>query len=266
MSVNPAAASPSRNSSSVSAPAMQPGPLRHVGARGVVHARAGDDVGDGEPAARPSARGRPRAGHLRLVAGEVQDAVGDDDIDRAVGQRDLLDVALDELDVLHPRLRRVRRASASISSVMSRPIAFRLGPTRRAEMSTSAPAPEPRSSTVSPSCRSATAVGTPHPSEAFDRCGGRVGSLLAVERAAETLLAGVGGVEFRRTSSSRRRPRLARGGRVLLADRSRGGPGALKACSGAAAARRRVAARLPQQPSFSEGSQQEACVSAEQQD
>src|SRR5918995_4603720 len=58
------------------------------------------------------------------------------------------------------------RASSSISSVMSRPIALPVGATRRAEISTSVPAPEPRSSTVSPSCRSATAVGTPHPSEA----------------------------------------------------------------------------------------------------
>ena len=58
------------------------------------------------------------------------------------------------------------RASASISSVMSSPIALPVGPTRRALISTSAPAPEPRSSTVSPSCRSATAVGTPQPSDA----------------------------------------------------------------------------------------------------
>src|SRR4051794_12184807 len=58
------------------------------------------------------------------------------------------------------------RASASISSVMSSPIARPAGPTRRALMSTSAPAPDPRSSTVSPSWRSATAVGTPQPNEA----------------------------------------------------------------------------------------------------
>src|SRR5205085_3098942 len=59
------------------------------------------------------------------------------------------------------------RASSSISSVMSRPVALPVGPTRLAEMRTSAPAPEPRSRTVSPSCRSATAVGTPHPSDAL---------------------------------------------------------------------------------------------------
>jgi len=58
------------------------------------------------------------------------------------------------------------RASSSISSVMSRPIARPLGATRRALISTSAPAPEPRSRTTSPSRSSATAVGTPQPSEA----------------------------------------------------------------------------------------------------
>ena len=57
-------------------------------------------------------------------------------------------------------------ARVSISSVMSRPIARPVAPTRLALMSTSAPAPEPRSRTVSPSWRSATAVGTPQPSEA----------------------------------------------------------------------------------------------------
>src|SRR5438270_4781084 len=59
----------------------------------------------------------------------------------------------------------LRRASASISSVMSSPIARPFGATRRALMSTSAPAPAPRSSTVSPAFKSATAVGTPQPSE-----------------------------------------------------------------------------------------------------
>lgn len=58
------------------------------------------------------------------------------------------------------------RARSSISSVMSRPMARPVGPTRRAAISTSPPAPEPRSSTTSPSCSSATAVGTPQPREA----------------------------------------------------------------------------------------------------
>ncbi len=58
------------------------------------------------------------------------------------------------------------RASASISSVMSRPMARPAGPTRRAERSTSIPPPEPRSSTVCPSRSSTSAVGLPQPSEA----------------------------------------------------------------------------------------------------
>src|ERR1700683_2656050 len=58
------------------------------------------------------------------------------------------------------------RASASISSVISRPYAFPVGPTRRAESSTSMPPPEPRSRTVSPALSLASAVGFPQPSEA----------------------------------------------------------------------------------------------------
>ena len=56
-----------------------------------------------------------------------------------------------------------RTASASISSVMSRPIARPVGPTRRAERMTSIPPPEPRSRTRSPGRSSATAVGLPQP-------------------------------------------------------------------------------------------------------
>ena len=63
----------------------------------------GDDVADGEAAAGPQDPGR-LAEDLRLVAGEVDDAVGDDHVDRVVGQRHVLDRALDELDVLDPGL------------------------------------------------------------------------------------------------------------------------------------------------------------------
>jgi hypothetical protein len=65
-----------------------------------------------------------------------------------------------------PASRAFRRASSSISSVMSRPYATPVGPTRLAERITSMPPPEPRSSTVSPSRSSATAVGLPQPSDA----------------------------------------------------------------------------------------------------
>src|SRR5438094_2303519 len=78
-------------------------PLAHVNARGLVHVGVGYDVGDGEPATRPKdARGL--AEHLGLIAGEIDHAVGDDDVDRAVGQWDLLEIALAELDVLDARL------------------------------------------------------------------------------------------------------------------------------------------------------------------
>ena len=79
------------------------GPLLHVGARRLVHVGVGDDVGDREASA-----GREDARRLAqdagLVGGEIDDAVGDDDVDAGVGQRDLLQVALDELGVLDPRL------------------------------------------------------------------------------------------------------------------------------------------------------------------
>ena len=37
-----------------------------------------------------------------LVGGKIDHAVGDDHVDRVVGQRDVLDLALEELDVLRP--------------------------------------------------------------------------------------------------------------------------------------------------------------------
>src|SRR5216683_2710599 len=57
-------------------------------------------------------------------------------------------------------------ASASISSVISNPYAFPVGPTRFAESKTSMPPPEPRSRTTSPGFNLASAVGFPQPSEA----------------------------------------------------------------------------------------------------
>src|SRR5688572_18384400 len=71
-----------------------------------------------------------------------------------------------------PARRWFSRARASISSVMSRPYAFPVGPTRCAESSTSMPPPEPRSSTVSPGESAANAVGLPHPNEASSASAG----------------------------------------------------------------------------------------------
>ena len=64
---------------------------------------ARDDVGDGEPSARLQHPER-LAEHAILVGGQVDDAIGDDDVDRVVGQRDGLDLALEELDVVGARL------------------------------------------------------------------------------------------------------------------------------------------------------------------
>ena len=230
------------------------GPLAHVRARRLVHVLVGDHVGDGEAAAGAQ-HARGLGDHPRLVAGEVDDAVGDHDVDARVGQRDLLDVALERTRRCRRRPRpRWRARASSISSVMSRPIALPVGPTRRAEISTSAPAPEPRSSTVSPSCRSATAVGTPQPSEARDS---------GLRRARRPR---------RRRRARRRRPRcpsvtspcapraLGRSGAargVALATASR-----TSLTVGAAGSRRPPS---PQHAPLASGSQQVACVSGAQQ-
>ena len=136
-----------------------------------VSAVVGDDVRDADAAARAQ-----HACDLReysgLVRGQVDDAVADHDVDRVGRQRDLLDVALEQLDVRGARLGDVALARASISSVMSRPNTRPDGPTRLADSSTSMPPPEPRSSTRSPSCSSATAVGLPQPSEAITAASG----------------------------------------------------------------------------------------------
>src|SRR5581483_9464737 len=58
-----------------------------------------------------------------------------------------------------------RRATASISSVISRPYTYPPGPTRCAASSTSSPPPDPRSSTTSPAWRPAIAIGLPQPNE-----------------------------------------------------------------------------------------------------
>ena len=78
-------------------------PLLHALARFLVHALVGDDVADGEATARPQDSGR-LAEDAGLVGAQIDDAVGDDHVDRVVGKRDVLDRALDEFDVLDPGL------------------------------------------------------------------------------------------------------------------------------------------------------------------
>src|SRR5581483_11388772 len=73
-----------------------------------------------------------------------------------------------------PAWRWFARASASISSVMSRPYALPVGPTRLAESSTSMPPPDPRSSTVCPGSSDISAVGLPQPSDAATAASGSV--------------------------------------------------------------------------------------------
>ena len=168
-SSRPAAGAARANSRRVSAPAMQP--VQAAMSRRVAASMSSSAI-TSETAKRPPGRSTRAASAITalLVGREVDHAVGDDHVDARVRERQLLDIALEELDVgRRPASRALARASSSISSVMSSPIALPVGPTRRAEIRTSAPAPEPRSSTVSPSWRSATAVGTPQPSEAAPR-------------------------------------------------------------------------------------------------
>ena len=80
-----------------------PGPLLHVSARCLVHLGVGNDVCHGEA---PAGSQDPRrlAEDRGLVGREVDHAVGDDHVDRVVGQRHRLDRSLQELDVLDPGL------------------------------------------------------------------------------------------------------------------------------------------------------------------
>src|SRR5215208_2974076 len=71
-----------------------------------------------------------------------------------------------------PASARFFSASASISSVMSRPYALPPGETLLAESSTSMPPPLPKSRTTSPGESVARAVGLPHPNEAAPAASG----------------------------------------------------------------------------------------------
>src|SRR4029077_19187728 len=72
-------------------------------------------------------------------------------------------VPLRNVALVTPDRSRLAFASASISSVMSRPYAWPPGATRRAESNTSRPAPDPRSSTICPGSSFASIVGLPQP-------------------------------------------------------------------------------------------------------
>ena len=119
------------NSARVEGAGAQPRPGGNVGAGGVVHVGVGDDIGDSE-------RGRPGLG-TRATSRDRRRALSPERLIAQLemttstvfgGERDLLDVALAELDVGGPRRRAAfSRASSSVSSVMSSPI----GPAGRAD-------------------------------------------------------------------------------------------------------------------------------------
>ena len=143
-----------------------PGPELHRLARRLRERLAEHDVGDGEATARLEHAER-LAQHLILVRREVDDAVRDDDVDRvarAAGCSRWCPAGTRRSSRRPSPCSRWR--ASSISSVMSRPYALPVGPTRLAESSTSMPPPDPRSSTTSPGRSSASAVGLPQPNDA----------------------------------------------------------------------------------------------------
>src|SRR5437762_1603569 len=62
---------------------------KHVATGRFVHVGIGEDVGDRKAPARPQ-HARRLAKYGALVSGEIDHAVGDDHVHRAVGKRDLL--------------------------------------------------------------------------------------------------------------------------------------------------------------------------------
>ena len=182
----PAASSPASYSPRESAPAMQPAKLPRSARSSGVSSILGDDVADPDPPTRPE-HPRDLGQHLRLVDREVDHAVRDHDIDRVGRQRDLLDHALEQMDVGDAR--RPRRCDARArASRRSYPGRRRPRSGRPAwpRGSRSIPPPDPRSSTVSPSRSSATAVGLPQPSDASTAALRELAALLGVvQRLAE---------------------------------------------------------------------------------
>ena len=130
---------------------MQPVHCRHVGARRRRPCRRRRSRRRRRSARPGAARARPRRSPWACRPERLMTQLEITTSTLRVGQRDLLDVALEQLDVLDAGLgvRSCGRARASRRSCRVRS-AVPVGPTRRAEISTSTPAPEPRSSTVSP--------------------------------------------------------------------------------------------------------------------
>ena len=106
---------------SVSAPAMQPvqAAMSALVASSMSGSAITSEIANRPPGCRTRAASRRT---VRLVAGEVDHAVGDHHVDARVRERHVLEVALDELDVLRrrPRRRCGGRARASRRSCRSR--------------------------------------------------------------------------------------------------------------------------------------------------
>ena len=167
-----------------------------------------------------------------------------------------------------PAAAALARARSSISSVMSRPMAFPVEPTRRALMSTSAPAPEPRSSTVSPSCRSATAVGTPQPRDACTALAVAPSTSAPSYSAAPNTCArsasvSAMGPQHSEEADCSATARAAAAYFSRTVSRMSGDP-VFAAASPSAQPHPSPARFSPQQSALSDGSQQPACASGEQ--
>ena len=72
-------------------------------AHGIGNFSANHDIGNGKTAAGLQ-HAKRLAQDAVLVGGEVDDAVGDDDVDGVVRKRDILDLAFEELDVVSGHL------------------------------------------------------------------------------------------------------------------------------------------------------------------
>ena len=211
-----------------------------------------------ETANRPPGRSTraASASTLSLVAGQVDDAVGDDHVDRRVGQRDVLDVALEELDVVDAGVRGVRARQREH-------LVGHVEPDRPAGRSDAAGGDEH----VRPAARAEVEHGL---ALVQVRHGGRA------RRSRATPRPRLGAHRRRRRRDRARRRQISGSPRRPPARRRRRRPGRPRARERAAAYRSRTVSRMspsaqpqappvPQQSSLSPGSQHVASVSGAQQ-
>jgi len=102
-----------RSSNTANPKQKAPAYLRH-------HLATRDDIGDREATSRFEYPERFSQNRV-LVSREIDDAIRDDDINGFVRQRDVFNLAPQELDVFNPSFRLFSFANANISSVMSNP-------------------------------------------------------------------------------------------------------------------------------------------------